>query len=312
MHSFTTKRLLHLISIPFFPSPTSALLPVFPSQPFGCQYPSATYGTYIYFTSPNDTNFAFAIHTGWKQYYPTALRATLILADFRLADAPREHDRKTLCKWQALDNVSIRGWHRGDFIAKDLSSRNRSITTSSQNYIPTNPSPLPLTHRKQSDWRLSTTPKSALGTPPHASSPDAETLSRVHYILLTNYPGADIAMFILETASAIFWAVALTLILVAIISVVTRHVGLSKVRTEEVQLQQRQRERLDGVEDEGIELATLIRRDGSEPWKVSLPAVRKLSFPKPCLGAIGRRGRGGQVQAMGRETPLDGATLRDV
>ncbi|PVI07605.1 hypothetical protein DM02DRAFT_284533 [Periconia macrospinosa] len=314
MRPFTTKHLLHLMFIPSFPSPTSALSTVFPSQQFGCQYSSHTYGTYIYFTSPNDTNFSFAIHTTWKQYYPIALRAALVLADFRLADAPREDDKHAMCGWQTLDSVSIKGWDRGDLAAKYLSPSRSSLSTQlTPEYVPTNPSSL-LAHPKQRDMRLSTI-TAPPRTPPHQPHPNAETLARVHQILLTNYPGADIAMFILEMASTIFWAVALTLSLVYLLSYVTRHAELRKMRKEELRLQQPQQQRQeqsdggngDGDEDEGIELASL-RRGKSEAWIV--PAMRKLSFPKPCLGAR-KGGRGVQTTTVQREASLSGATLRD-
>jgi hypothetical protein len=94
MRPFTTTLLLLLTSLP---TSFSFLDSLFSPQPAGCQYSNLDDNAYIYFTSPNDTQSTFAIATGWHDYYPTALRAALVLEGFQPAKTPDEGNKDEIC-----------------------------------------------------------------------------------------------------------------------------------------------------------------------------------------------------------------------
>lgn len=63
-------------------------------QPAGCQYPSLTDGTYIYFTA-NDS-LHYSISTPWTRFYPDALRADLAAQGFQLGEE-NSKNKSNLC-----------------------------------------------------------------------------------------------------------------------------------------------------------------------------------------------------------------------
>lgn len=94
-------------------SSASQFLPVSLSSrlPPGCQYPSATEGTYIYFTHP-DEPFYYSISTPWTRFYPDALRADLAEQRFEIGVQHGETDND-MCGWTTVDTVKDKGWLRG-------------------------------------------------------------------------------------------------------------------------------------------------------------------------------------------------------
>jgi hypothetical protein len=95
-----------------------------------CQYPAITSGSnnYIYFTSPNDTDFQFSVYTEWDRWYPNVLRSALVQAGFTLGlPDGMKLSRTDNCGWDNAGTVMVGGWERGTVTFKDITGYARPI-----------------------------------------------------------------------------------------------------------------------------------------------------------------------------------------
>lgn len=91
-----------------------------PNEIPGCQYPSLTSSTYIYFTDPSDSKFAFSIKTGWTDTYDDILRQAITASGFNLSAGYNPSDSMSLCSWVNLGSVVVKGLHRGDISYREF------------------------------------------------------------------------------------------------------------------------------------------------------------------------------------------------
>lgn len=205
--SFLATSILSLpvpsvLSQNFFPRPQIRQTP-------GCHYPQLSSGAYIHFTYPPERNnsFEYSIYTPWARYYPDTLRARLVEANFILR-APSSPNGTDACGWELVEEVKVGHWHRGDISFRYLpflehSQRKAAATPRSTSF------PLP---SYPSTQQTPLYPRQAL-----APRPSNETLGRVHNVVVSSYPNADIAMHIVEIVLPIVCAAGFMAIFVYIV-----------------------------------------------------------------------------------------------
>ncbi|KAF1957553.1 hypothetical protein CC80DRAFT_547449 [Byssothecium circinans] len=193
MRPITTTVVLFFLT--YFTHFTTAFFDrIFLKQPTGCQYPNRSEGRYLYFTSPTDTEFTFAIYTTWTNYYPTTLQAAL----------------------DTQDRVVVKGWNRGTISSSDNLAAHK----------------LPFTHPKiQSNHTLHLRTR-ALSTNRTHRSPSDETIQRIHHILLLNAPDADFAIFLLHIINFSLATLAIILVVVSLIAFARRRAARRQAKKE--------------------------------------------------------------------------------
>ncbi|KAL5414638.1 hypothetical protein PMIN03_003139 [Paraphaeosphaeria minitans] len=204
-------------------------------QPQGCQYPSLSDGTYIHFTSQSEPLLRYSIYTPWSRFYPDALRADLVEQGFQLG---KQHGKNEsdLCGWETVDVVKKHGWHRGDVSfqhsphggikTKKVSDQHSPHSMTIPLLSSTNPAAAGnasieqqtsmvvhlVNHTRRAEHPQKVHLKSEL-------RPANETLKRIHGVLTSNSPEADILFMILEITVPILGVIAfLTAMLL-----ITRH-----------------------------------------------------------------------------------------
>ncbi|KAF2254009.1 hypothetical protein BU26DRAFT_502109 [Trematosphaeria pertusa] len=186
------------------PSSALAQFPFVLRQVPGCQYPSLSFGTFIYFTSPNEPGSEFAIYTGWTHYYPNVLKAILPTRGFALAKQPAATKKEEMCGWTQVDSVSVLGFHRGDVSWKANVNHSEAIVR-----VP--------------PYLINPTHPSRRAVQQHRPHPRKETLAEIHSILRRNSPDADIAILILEIIAPILGCVSVVVLILLMMRFLVRH-----------------------------------------------------------------------------------------
>ncbi|KAF2637790.1 hypothetical protein P280DRAFT_471957 [Massarina eburnea CBS 473.64] len=256
MRLFTSATSFLALLTPAFPRTFVKRLP-------NCQQP----GQYVYFTSPNDSIFTYAIGTTWIPYYPLTLKAALILNGFDLSSPANPNSPDKLCGWTVADSVYANRWHHGVITYKDNRSQN----------VPWLPIP-------QNSTTLNHTIHQTPPPPPIARqthrSPSPEILARIHDILLYNTPAADIAIWFTEINGIITCLTMIVLSLGMMLNMMTRRDLLRQVRKQD---QQWLENKTDTIEDDGIELVELENgNDNDADAPPAYPrAIEDLESPNP-------------------------------
>jgi hypothetical protein len=123
MRQLSSTTFALLSSLPHTLSQQLSLLPA--NHHPDCQYPSITSvsSNFIYFTSPNESDFQFSIYTEWDRWYPNVLRSALLQAGFSLGMAAHENESKAdNCGWHDVGSVSVGGWDRGTITFKAVTT----------------------------------------------------------------------------------------------------------------------------------------------------------------------------------------------
>ncbi|KAF2680712.1 hypothetical protein K458DRAFT_91243 [Lentithecium fluviatile CBS 122367] len=118
MRSLTSTSILLSSSLSTILGQQLSFLPPLNRHP-GCQYPSPGSGHYIYFASPNESDFQFSIYTEWDTWYPNVLRSALSQAGFTVK-LQRGKNETGNCGWTEVESVKVAGFNRGDISFKDL------------------------------------------------------------------------------------------------------------------------------------------------------------------------------------------------
>ncbi|KAF1967028.1 hypothetical protein BU23DRAFT_573531 [Bimuria novae-zelandiae CBS 107.79] len=147
-------------------SSSSQFLPLglFHREPAGCQYPSLSDGTYIYFDRPGEP-FHYSIFTPWSRFYPDAVRSDLAEQGFRLGvqHGANEND---MCGWELVDEVKRSGWLRGKVSFRHLPRGGVKIASASDTKPPNKTS---VSHSLHTDGAAPAKPAKA-DTKPAAST----------------------------------------------------------------------------------------------------------------------------------------------
>jgi hypothetical protein len=125
MHPCISTTILLLLSnfslayaLPRIPLPKTTSLSVPTTPPdhrTGCHTPHSFFRTFLAFTTPEDSDFTFAIQTKYTTYYPAALNSALRLDAFE----PYHLSTAEYCGWTKAKSVHATTWletgrHRGD------------------------------------------------------------------------------------------------------------------------------------------------------------------------------------------------------
>jgi hypothetical protein len=206
-------------------------------QPQGCQYPSLSDGTYIYFTNHSDPLLHYSIYTPWTRFYPDALRADLVDQGFQLG-AQHGKNGSDVCGWETVEVVKIHGWHRGEVSFRHLPGGVVNITKApgktSPNSMtvplistvnPATPEKANLEQQTSMAVHLANHSRRAVPfrrvyTKPEFR-PTNETLGRIHTVLATNSPEADILFMMLEVTLPIIGVIAFMTLMLLIMRHVT-------------------------------------------------------------------------------------------
>ncbi|KAF2715177.1 hypothetical protein K504DRAFT_457344 [Pleomassaria siparia CBS 279.74] len=201
MRPFIVSDILLLSSLPF----SLGQFLFHPQEIPGCQYPSLTSSAYIYFTTPDDPNFAFSIKTSWTITYEKMLRKALPVGGFTLVDEPLI-DRSEICDWKSLDSVVVGGIRGGDI--------NYHLAIKTPKPAPAHP---PLD-----------TPRD--NTPP---TPSRTTLVRIRNVILSTSPVCDFALMIMSVISTILGISFITCMLIHIVRRINHQ---NKSRVQDIEL----------------------------------------------------------------------------
>lgn len=217
--------------------------PLFPNRVEGCQYPSSDAGTYIYFNSPNESDFKFSIFTYWSRYYPDKLKSALVLGGFSL-EGLHGAAKTDMCGWNKWDTVEGMIWHRGDVNFKDTRVHN--------------PSPHDAKPHKSRLTRHILRAAIVLSPPPHRS-PSNTTLSTIHQILVDNAPSEDVVAFIHDILAPIAYTV-VALAVLSIARILMRQI-LRYMDTK------KEKEQMQGIELPSLNgrCVSLLKQDEVEP-----------------------------------------------
>jgi hypothetical protein len=255
-------------------------------QPQGCQYPSLSDGTYIYFTNRSSPLLYYSIYTPWTRFYPDALRADLGEQGFQLGAQHGKND-SDVCGWETVDVVKIHGWHRGEVSFRHLPGEVVKITKA---YNKTSPDSMtvPLISTVSSAAPKKVGLEQQTGMAVHLANhsqraapfrrgymkrevrPTNETLGRIHTVLATNSPEADILFMMLEATLSIIGVILFLTLMLLIMRHVTNKLYPN---TEE-----------DSEQD--IELSSMHMSTSSNSDKT---LVSPQTLPKPRSPKVGNR-----------------------
>ncbi|KAF2446234.1 hypothetical protein P171DRAFT_483597 [Karstenula rhodostoma CBS 690.94] len=192
--------------------------------PQGCQYPPLSDGTYIYFTNQSNPLLHYSIYTPWTRFYPDALRADLVEQGFQLSVQHGKNESDG-CGWETIDIVKKHGWHRGDVSFRPLpkvgvkttkaldkpSPNNMTVSLlSSANPPATGNASIEqqtsmVVHLVNHTRRADSSQKVHLGP---ELRPTNETINRIHSVLASNSPEADILFMMIEITFPILGVIA--------------------------------------------------------------------------------------------------------
>lgn len=205
-------------------------------QPQGCQYSSLSDGTYIYFTNQSEPLLHYSIYTPWIRFYPDALRADLVEQGFQLGTqhGKNESDR---CGWETVDVMKKHGWYRGEVSFRHLPEGVKTTEAPKKPSPNTMDVPLlssidPLAPKNASiehqtsmaihlvnHTRRVDSPQKVFLKP--ELRPTNETIKRIHNILASNSPEADVLFMMLEVALPIVGVIAFITLLLLIMRHIT-------------------------------------------------------------------------------------------
>ncbi|KAF2866517.1 hypothetical protein BDV95DRAFT_201722 [Massariosphaeria phaeospora] len=311
MHSITTKAFtltLPLLSY-LLPSALAQAPPRtgwFPEQIPGCQYPSLTVETYVYFAAPSyDPAYTFSIKTPWINYYAKVLRTTLPAYGFKLVDEPAIRQDK-ICNWTVSERVYVGMVHYADISYKYNTdyqpialnqTPSHSFTQQQQQQL------LPValnqtrshsfTRQQQQQQRLPPNlPTKLAATAP--TRPHKETLLKIRAAVVSHAPTRDVIIFVVEITAPVL---AVLCIIVCLYCFVRWCSTTSDDDTDE-----------DGIELKDIERGS-VKADSAVDLALSGPFDDEMRVPEEVKAREGERAYRGDTARLSGSSVYGSETL---